>query len=126
MHILPVYAALLTLLFVFLSIRTIKARRRAQVGLGTGDHPDLSRAVRVHANFAEYAPLGLLLIYLVEVQSAASWFVHVLGMLLLVGRLLHAYGVSQSRENFKFRVSGMVMTFSSLLLSAFFLLLHAV
>ena len=126
MHILPVYAALLTLLFVFLSIRTIQARRRAQVGLGTGDHPDLSRAVRVHANFAEYAPLGLLLIYLVEMQSAASWFVHLLGMLLLVGRLLHAYGVSQSRENFKFRVSGMVMTFSSLLLSAFFLLLHAV
>jgi len=126
MHILPVYAALLTLLFVFLSIRTIKARRRAQVGLGTGDHPDLSRAVRVHANFSEYAPLGLLLIYLVEIQSAASWFVHLLGMLLLVGRLLHAYGVSQSRENFKFRVSGMVMTFSSLLLSAFFLLLHAV
>lgn len=125
MHILPVYAALLALLFVFLSIRTIKARRRAQVGLGTGDHPDLSRAVRVHANFAEYAPLGLLLIYLVEMQSAAGWFVHLLGLLLLMGRLSHAYGVSQSRENFKFRVSGMMMTFGSLLLSALFLLYDA-
>ncbi|MFZ3192461.1 MAG: MAPEG family protein [Moraxellaceae bacterium] len=125
MQILPVYAALLTLLFVFLSIRTIKARRRAQIAIGSGENAQLNRAMRVHANFAEYAPLGLLLIYLVEMQSAAGWFVHLLGLLLLMGRLSHAYGVSQARENFKFRVSGMMMTFGSLLLSALFLLYHA-
>lgn len=125
MQILPVYAALLTLLFVFLSIRTIKARRRAQIAIGSGASPELNRAMRVHANFAEYAPLGLLLIYLVEMQSAAGWLIHLLGLLLLMGRLSHAYGVSQTRENFKFRMYGMMMTFGSLLLSALFLLYDA-
>jgi uncharacterized protein len=32
----------------------------------------------------------------------------------LTARVLHAYGVSQSPENFRFRVSGMAMTFSAM------------
>ncbi len=62
MTILPVYAALLALLFVLLSIRTIRTRHSRKVALGHGDDPAMLRAMRVHANFAEYVPLALLLI----------------------------------------------------------------
>jgi hypothetical protein len=122
MNILPLYAALLAVLFVYLSVRTIRARRSLRIGLGHAENPLMLRAMRVHANFAEYVPFALLLIFLVESAGASSWVVHALGASLLVARLSHAYGVSQQVENFKFRVFGMATTFTVLLVSAAYLL----
>jgi uncharacterized membrane protein YecN with MAPEG domain len=120
--ILPLYAAIFAILFVILSIRTIRQRRKLRIGLGDADNKDMQRAVRVHANFAEYVPLCLLMIYLVEQSGVYAWFVHALCSGLLVGRLSHAYGVSQQRENFKFRVTGMSLTFTVLVTCAVHLL----
>jgi hypothetical protein len=122
MPIVALYAALLALLFVVLSLRTIGARRRLQVAVGDGGHRELQRAMRVHANFAEYAPLALLLIYLVEVASGPSGLVHALGLGLLAGRSVHAYGVSQAKEDLRFRVSGMALTFMVLIVASLYLL----
>ena len=122
MNILPLYAALLAVLFVHLSVRTIRARRSLGIGLGHAENPVMLRAMRVHATFAEYVPFALLLIFLVENAGANTWVVHTLGASLLVARLSHAYGVSQRVENFKFRVFGMALTFTVLLLSAAYLL----
>jgi len=119
----PIYAALLALLFVFLSLRTIRLRQRHRVALGDGDNPELRRAMRAHANFAEYVPFALLLVYFVERDGAHLTLVHALGLALLAGRLLHAWGVSQPREDFRFRVTGMVLSFGVLLTAALLLLL---
>ncbi len=108
----PLYAALLGLIFVVLSIRTIRLRRRYRVAIGDGDNEPLRRAARVHANFAEYVPLALLLVYFVETGGGPALLTHALCVALVCGRLSHAYGVSQPRENFRFRVAGMVLTFS--------------
>ena len=124
--ILPIYAALLAIMFVVLSIRTIRQRRKLKIGLGDAGNKDMQRAVRVHANFAEYVPLSLLMIYLVEQSGVYAWFVHALCSGLLVGRLSHAYGVSQQRENFAFRITGMTLTFTVLIASAAHLLWVAV
>jgi uncharacterized protein len=124
--ILPIYAAVLAIFFVVLSIRTIRQRRQLKINLGDAGNKDMQRAVRVHANFAEYVPLGLLMIYLVEQSGVYAWFVHLLCMGLLVGRLSHAYGVGQQRENFAFRVTGMVLTFSVLIACAVHLLWVAI
>lgn len=105
------YAALLTILFVALSVRTLLRRRRIGVGVGDGGDQALIKASRAHANFAEYTPLALLLIYLLEVVTGATMMVHVYGALLLIGRSLHAYGVSQVEEDYRFRVGGMACTF---------------
>ncbi|MDQ3206656.1 MAG: MAPEG family protein [Pseudomonadota bacterium] len=123
MSILPVYASLLGLLFVVLSVQTIRVRRRRQIALGDAGDPAMLRAIRVHSNFAEYVPLSLVLIHLVETQLAWPLLVHALGALLLLARLSHAYGVSQARENFRFRIFGMIATFSVLVVSALALLL---
>lgn len=106
-----VYAAVLALLFTALSFRTLLRRRRIGVGVGDGGDVALTKAIRAHANFAEYTPLGLILIYLLEVVAGAYLMVHVYGVLLVVGRSLHAWGVSQVEENYRFRVAGMVCTF---------------
>jgi len=113
----PIYVALLAILFLFLSFKTIKIRKRLQVGVGTGDKPELLRAMRVHANFSEYVPITLLLILSVELLEGHFIFVHLLCTALLIGRIIHAYGVSQTRENLKFRVAGMLLTFSTMLAS---------
>lgn len=112
------YAAPLALLFIVLAFRVIGQRYRTRTALGTGNDPGLERAVRVHANFAEYAPIALLLILLAELLGAAGWWLHLSGAGLLVGRALHAYGVSQSPENLRLRQVGMVLTFSVIIAGA--------
>ncbi|MGC1442450.1 MAG: MAPEG family protein [Burkholderiaceae bacterium] len=124
MQILPMYAALLGFLFFYLSIRTIGLRRRLKIGIGAKENDEMIRGMRVHSNFAEYVPITLLLIYFVEIQGGHQLLIHALGAHLLVGRSVHAYGVSQINEKFVFRVSGMVMTFTALLISACILLFN--
>lgn len=124
MQILSLYAALLALLFIFLSVRTLNLRRALQIAVGDGGDKHMLRAMRVHANFAEYVPLCLILLYLVQGQGASPWLLHGLGTALLVGRISHAYGVSQIKENLLFRVAGMLLTFTTLGGSALYLLFN--
>lgn len=112
------YAAILSLLFIWLSRNVIAARRRQRVPLGDGGHPELLRRMRAQGNFAEYVPFALVLLAFAEIQGLTPVGVHALGLTLLVGRCLHAYGVSRTPENFRFRVSGMAMTFGVLALAA--------
>jgi len=122
MTVIPAYAALLALLFIALSIRTIRARRAHKVAIGTGGHAALERAIRVHANFAEYVPLALLLLTMAELRGVPALVLHALALALLVGRCAHAWGVSQTPEDFRFRVTGMLSTFAVIGLTALALL----
>lgn len=118
----PLYAALLGLIFVGLSLRTIGLRRRFRVGVGDGNHAELQRAARVHGNFAEYVPLALLLVYFAETVSESALLAHILCITLLCGRLLHAWGVSHVRENYRYRTIGMVLTFGVIITASLALL----
>ncbi len=121
MHIVPLYASILALLFVALSVRTLRMRRRLKIAIGDAGNQAMLRAMRVHSNFAEYVPLSLLLIYFVEVSGANSLLVHVLALCLLAGRASHAFGVSQVKENYTFRAFGMVTTFATLIAASAYL-----
>lgn len=112
------YAALLALFFVFLSFRVIGWRRLKQVELGHGDDNQLLRRMRVHANFAEYVPFTLLLMAMAESMTAPRALIHLAGLILIAGRLIHAYGLSQTPHILRFRVSGMILTFFALSLAA--------
>jgi len=120
--IVPVYAALLALLFVALSLRVIGARRSGKVPIGAGGDAGLERRMRVHANFAEYTPFALLLLALAELRGAPALLLHGLCVTLLAGRAAHAWGVSNPSEDFRFRVFGMAATFTVILLTALLLL----
>lgn len=122
MHVTFLYAALLALFFVALSLRTLLLRRRLRIPVGDKGNEAMLRAMRVHANFAEYVPLCLLLFYFVEQSGARPMLVHALGISLVLGRLLHAWGVSQVRENYRFRVLGMTLTFLPLIAASLRLL----
>lgn len=119
MPITPLYASLLAVLFVLLSIRTLRLRGQYGVAVGPGKVPELHRAIRAHANFAEYVPITLLLLYFLEMQTPNRLLVHVFCSALLLGRMCHAFGISQVNENLNFRVTGMALTFIALIGSAF-------
>lgn len=114
----PVYAALFALFFVALSLRVIRFRRSARIILGDGGDEELRRRTRVHANFAEYVPLTLVLMALAELQGQPDWTIHLIGALLGIGRVAHAYGVSQAPQVLKLRVLGMVMTIAAIVTGA--------
>lgn len=114
----PVYAAILAIIFVALSFRTLLIRRAHSIPIGTNSNPVLSRAVRAHANFAEYVPLTLFLLYMLESHTNIGVSIHILGISLIVGRLVHAYGVSQIDEDYRFRVFGMVITLGTMISAA--------
>ncbi|NKE45602.1 glutathione metabolism protein [Roseomonas frigidaquae] len=103
------YAAPLALAFVVLSTRVIRARRLYQQPLGTA-HRLVERAARAHGNFAEAAPLALLLLALCEANGLPSWALHVLGVTLLAGRGFHALGIGREPEVFRWRVLGTGLT----------------
>lgn len=114
----PVYAALITLLFVWLSIDVIRNRRRALASLGDKGDKALQTAIRAHGNCAEYAPLALLLMGFAEVQGGGALFLHALGCALLCGRLLHGFGLRMSPLNLLPRQLGMALTFGVLIVAA--------
>ena len=116
--IVPFYAALLAALYIFLSVRVIRMRVRNRIGLGDRNNPRLQRAIRVHGNFAEYVPLALILAAFVELQQYSPLIIHLLCLALIIGRVVHAYGVSQEKEDYRLRVAGMGLTFGAIATSA--------
>ena len=63
-----VTAGLLALVYLVLSIRVIKLRGQNSISLGDGGNEALQRAIRGHGNFAEYAPMGVLLLLIAELS----------------------------------------------------------
>lgn len=91
-----VYAGLLGILLLALSGLVVRGRWRFRTGLGIGAEPGMERAVRVHANFIEYVPLALLLLLAGELNGLRPAMLHGAGLVLLLSRALHAYGLSRS------------------------------
>ena len=106
----PLYAGLLALLFFALSLRVVQMRGTG-ISLGDGGNPAMLRRIRGHANFAEYVPLVLIMMALLELSKFSIYVLHALGITLFVARLLHGYALSFT-EKFKFgRFWGTLLTY---------------
>ena len=118
------YAGLLAFIFLALAFRVIAFRRSNLVSLGDGDSKDLRQRSRAHGNFAEYAPIGLVLLACIELQGAPALAVHILGLMLFAGRLLHAAAFWVHPMIMKFRAFGMLLTLIMIAASGAGLILH--
>ena len=90
------YAGLIGLLLIILALPISALRMRLKVGLGDGGNPRLARAIRVHANTVEWALPTLVLLALAELNRAPPSLLHACGIALVVGRILHAIGLSRT------------------------------
>lgn len=125
LHITFATAAVLALVFVALSVNVIRERFRAKASFGVGTDPKhpLAVAARMHGNFAEYAPLFLILLLLAESHELPALALKIIAGLFVLGRVLHATGMRISAPN-PLRVAGMMCTFFPLLILAVWGLVH--
>ena len=114
------YAALMAFLLIVLGLRVVVLRRRHRVGIGDGGEGGLQRAIRVHANAVEWSLPVLLLLLVAELNRASPLLLHLAGIALILGRLMHAAGLT-ARIGLSFgRSGGMALTIAALVVLAVF------
>ena len=109
------YAGCLALLYLAISGWVVRVRVQQKVYAGDKGDPVMANAMRVHANFAEYVPFGLILILLAELQGTPALALHALGAMLLLGRIMHALGMASLPHKSPLRGGGALLTFLVLL-----------
>ena len=110
------YAAILGLIYLKLSFSVINIRKTVQIDIVSNKkNPELTQKIRAHANFNEYVPFALILIFLAENNGAGYLFIHLAGASLLIGRILHAYSLNNMPIKMLPRKIGMILTFLSIL-----------
>jgi uncharacterized protein len=121
------HAAALALLQVVLAFRVAMHRRRSRIGIGDGGDPGLAQAIRVHANLVENAPIFVLLLLLAEATAALPVLaLHAIGVVFVVARFAHAWGLSKSTGKTPGRFVGILTSWGVLVVLAAALLVRAV
>ena len=111
----PFIAALLALMYVFLSLWVIRFRFGERISHGDGDNRDLRVAIRIHANFIEYVPIALLLMWFIETALFDRGFSLVLGVILVVARIMHVFGMQNPKKFMILRQLGVIASLSVLI-----------
>jgi uncharacterized membrane protein YecN with MAPEG domain len=112
------YAGLLALIYIGLSALVISKRLKHKINLGDGPNDVILKAVRAHGNFAEFVPIALILMLICEINIAdpfapVPFFMHVFGIALVLGRVMHAIGLMDIIPIA--RPAGMILTFLTIL-----------
>ncbi len=87
----PVYAAIIAVLMAVMATRTAMLRGKYETGLGDGGHAELRLWRRRFGNLSEYAAMVLLLMLLMELRGASSFWLHAYGLVFVALRLLHPF-----------------------------------
>lgn len=103
-----VFAGLLALMLVGISVRVTVLRARKKINFSDGGDEQLGRAIRVQGNFVEYVPMALGLMAVIEWSGAQPWLVYLVGAVLLAARIVHAFGLYSGV--FAARVAGTSVT----------------
>lgn len=85
------------LINLWLAIRIGQVRTKEKISVGDGGNDALTRRMRAHSNFAEFAPIVLILFGLVEMAVGTSLWLWVVGGLFLLGRIGHGIGMDDGK-----------------------------
>ena len=109
------YIGCLSLLYLGLTLNVVRNRWKFRQSLGSGNEAQMEKAIRMHGNFSEYVPLIMLMMALLEFNKASPTLLHSLGIILLLGRAIHAYGIAIKKVPNSFRFMGTVMTLTCMI-----------
>ncbi|WP_171182100.1 MAPEG family protein [Ruegeria sp. HKCCD8929] len=98
---------------LILSWRVIRARQSGGPSLGDDGDKSLQRKIRAQANLAEYAPLFVVLIAILELQDGNWIILTILSLMFLAGRLAHGYALAFTQRNVTGRLGGMGLTIAA-------------
>src|SRR4051812_23566044 len=125
-HAAALWVGLHLVLLLLLSMLVVRQRRRHSIELGHGDIPELDRAIRAFGNATEYVPAGLIAVVVLAMASAPPLVVHAMGLTLLVGRVMHAIGLSRSGAASLPRAVGVAITWLAYIVGAVALVFYAI
>ncbi|KQX17526.1 MULTISPECIES: MAPEG family protein [unclassified Sphingomonas] len=99
---------------LWLAIRIVVVRTRHKVLIGDGGNMLLSARMRAQLNFIEYTPLVLILMGLIEFARGTNNWLWGAGILYIIGRVLHPFGLDRQTPN-ALRAVGILTTWAVLL-----------
>jgi len=118
-----VFAAALGLLLVVLSLLVSRYRLRLKQNLGVSEDIDFQATVRAQANLVEYAPIGLIMLAIAELNGVSGTLIYWTGLGFVVGRLLHAFGmINGGGGPHMARMAGILLTWLAILVLALLLI----
>ena len=120
MNLIIVYAVILGLLFLFLSLNAERLRQNHKLKSKTSLPENVYYAVRGQENFVEFVPFSFILILLCESVDVTTFVLNLLLSTLTFGRIIHAYGCTINYTQ-SYRLCGMVLTYISVVLSLAYL-----
>lgn len=102
------YANILAILIIWLAVQVIKQRRLIKLLMPmVGRGSTITRSAQ--SNATEYIPITLILMALLEFNSAYPTWIHLTGIIFVIGRVIHAKGIL--KKDLKKRIRGMQVTF---------------
>ena len=112
------YAGILGLIAIGVSFPAGRIRGQMNCSVGDGGNVNLLLAMRRHANFAEWVPIALILIVLLELSHVRAGVIHALGTVLVLARLSHAFGIRADTMKSPGRFAGAMATMVVVLVSS--------
>ena len=86
-----------------------------KVLVGDGDNPVLLCRMRAQANFVEYTPFVLILMALIELAGGPKPWLWAIGIVYVLARIAHAFGMDRRRMPNPMRAAGAATTWAILL-----------
>ncbi|MCE3289819.1 MAG: hypothetical protein K0R83_1831 [Caulobacter sp.] len=109
-HAAALWVGLHLLLLLILALLVVRQRQKHKVALGDDGIPEMAQAIRAQGNAVEYIPPLLVGLVVLELTGAPALLVHIGGLVMFVGRVLHAIGLSNSGGVSMLRTAGVVLT----------------
>ena len=125
-HAAALWAGLCIILLLVLALLVTRQRRKHHVEIGDGGVPDLNQAIRAFGNATEYVPAAISGLGLLALVGAPPLLIHPIGLILFVGRVLHAFGLSRSSGLTFGRAAGVLATWVAYVAIAAALLFYAI
>jgi len=102
----PLYALPVALIYLVLWFRVSSVRSALNVSFGDGGNAMLLQRIRQHGNCAEWSAFVLILMILAEGMGTPGMWLHISGVLLLIGRIAHPFGLKAQTAGHPLRYVG--------------------
>lgn len=102
----PLYALPVAAIYLALWFRVSSVRSSAGVSFGDGGNPVLLQRIRQHGNCSEWSTFVLILMMLAEGMGTPAMWLHASGVLLVIGRVAHPFGLLPDNAGHPLRYVG--------------------
>ena len=106
LEITSLYAVPMGGLMFILWLNVTKTRANQGVSIGDNNDPALLEKIRRHGNFIEWVPMVLLMMSIAELRGGNGMGLHAAGILLVVSRFAHPFGLKYDNPAHVLRIVG--------------------